>query len=397
MASLLTHPGTGASDLNASGTKRNDISDVMFASLYFENNMLGLTTIGEEFVDQQLYWVEDSLNQYKVTDTVGFASTTTAQITVSSADAAVIRTGDLFQPDTSVGTGEYIQVTGKNGTTIYVSRGYGSSTAATTAASTVWRRVGQALPENSDLGLDLSRARLSKTNYIHRFDMNVNISNEQLIRARRGYAPGVSNELAYQFEQRKKEMLRDIQNAYWFSVPPASPTGGDNSTMYGLWKWLDATANTTASIVTTGATFADTVVNTLVKNILTQGAMPNVLVGPPNAMDDLSKLYSSQIRLTQTDDSRGFFTKTFVPTVGGELTLVMDFYLNNTTGSGQVAALDMDRIRLRPFADSFFFTITAPSFRDGDAVRALSYLSLEVRNTGSDVGQAHWAQKTLTW
>ena len=397
---LLTHSGTGASDLSATNTKRNDISDVLFSSLYFENNILGLTTVGEEFVDQSLNWVEDSLNAYKVTDTVGFSATTVTTIGVSSADAAILDIGYVLQPDTKVGTGEYIQVVSLSGTTVGVTRGYGGSTAATTAASTVWRIVNSPTYENSDLGKDMTRARVAKTNYINRFELNVNLSNEQLIRARRGYAPGVSNELEYQFEQRKREMLRRIQQAYWFSITsgstPAS-TGGDYSTMYGLYKWLDATANTTASPVTTAATFSISTVNSLVKNVLNQGAMPSVVVGPPNFIDDMSNLLSSQIRLTQSDDGRGFITRSFTPTVGGDLSLVMDFYLNNATGSGQIAVLDMNRIRIRPFAESFFFTVTAPTFRDGDAVRALSYLSLEVRNTGTDVGYAHQVQSGLTW
>lgn len=394
---LLTHSGSAASDLNASNTIRTDISDVLYASLYLENNALGLTTVGEEFVAQQLYWVEDTLNQYKVTDTSGgFTSAGTTTFTASASDAAVLDIGFVLTPDTSVGTAEYIQVTGIAGTTITVTRGYGGSTAATTGANVVWRIVNRPTYQNSDLGKDMSRNRLSKNNYINRFELNVNLDSEAIIRAERGYTAGVRDELAYQFNQRLLELKRAMQNAFWFSIPPSSPTGGDYSAMYGLYKWLDATANTTAAPITTAAVLADSTINTIVKNIHGQGAIPNVVFGGPNAIEKIGQLYMDRIRLSQDDKGRGFYARTFTPSVGGDLQLVEDFYLNNSTGSIQLVVADMNRIRIRPFAESFLYTITAPSFRDGDAVRGLSKWSLEVRNTGTDAGYAHVMQNGLS-
>jgi hypothetical protein len=44
----------------------------------------------------------------------------------------------------------------------------------------------------------------------------------------------------------------------------------------------------------------------------------------------------------------------------------------------------------------FFYVVTSPSFRDGDAVRCLSKWSVEVRNTGTDSGFASLAVQNLS-
>jgi len=107
-------------------------------------------------------------------------------------------------------------------------------------------------------------------------------------------------------------------------------------------------------------------------------------------------MYSDRIRIEQSDRTRGFYARYFTPTTGVEHRLVMDPYLNDTSGTAQLLALDFSRIRIRPFVNQMFYLITAPTFRDGDAVRAISKWTLEVRNSGSDVGGAHAYHSNLS-
>lgn len=393
--SLLVHSGSAASDFQVSGTKRDDISDVLLASLYIENNMLGLTVVGEETADLQTKWTEDSLNQYKITDTAGQSTSSTA-LTVSASDAGVLDTGYLLQEDAQVGTGEIIQVVTVNGTTITITRGYGGTTATTHAASAVWRIINAPTYQNSDLGKDMSRARISKSNWINRFELNVNIDSEQIERSRRNYIPGVRDELGYQFLQRLLEMKRKIQQAYWFSIPATSPTGGDYSTMYGLWKFLDGTANNTASPITTAEPLTDVVVNSMVKNIFRQGGFSNVIVGGPNIIEKIGQLYSDRIRIEQNDRGRGFYAQYFTPSMANPHRLVNDPYLNDTSGSAMMLVGDLNKVRLRPYIGQMFFTIKAPTFRDGQAIRALAKLTMEVRQTGTDTGYTHQVHSNLS-
>ena len=400
---LLTHSGTAAIDLNASGTQRQDISDVLLASLSNENTTLGLCTVGEEFAAPQLFWVEDALNQYKITgDTAASMTSLVATMAVSQSDASVLDVGWIISLDSGVGgsTQEQLQITAISGTTLTLTRAF-AGTAQSYTTNSVFRIVNAPTYPNSDLGKDMSRARLSKTNFINRFERNVNIDSEQILRSQQSYVPGVEDELGYQFQQRLLEMKRHMQQALLFSVANASgnPTN-DYQTCHGLLAWLNTTANATASPITTAETLTDSVVNTMVLNIFSQGAFSNLLVAGPRAIQKLGQLYTDRIRLDQTDRTRGFFTQEFIPSMANPHRLVNEFYLNDggSTNAGTAMAIvgDWNRIRLRPFIGQFFYTIIAPSFRDGDAARMLSKWSPEIRNTGTDAGYSWQLHTNLT-
>jgi hypothetical protein len=396
---LLTHSGTAAIDLNANGTQRQDISDVLLASLYQENTLLGVITVGEEFAAPQLYWVEDALNQYKITGDTGTALLATSTvINVSQSDASVLDVGWLLQLDSAVGVPgqEIMQITAINGTAVTVSRQF-SGTAVTYAQNSVFRIINSPTYPNSDLGKDMTRARVSKTNYINRFELNVNIDSEQILRSQQGYVPGVVDELGYQFQQRLLELKRRMENALLYSVPnPSGSPTNDYQTMYGIISMLNGTFNATAAPITTAEQWSDSVANTMIMNIYRQGGYSNLLVMGPNFIQRMGQLYTDRIRMDQSDRVRGFFTQEFVPSMANPHTLINEFYLNDTPGAGVVLVLDINRIRIRPYVGQFFFTITAPSFRDGDAARMLSKWSLEMRNTGTDVGYSHQAHFNLS-
>ena len=400
---LLTHSGTAAIDLNASGTQRQDISDVLLASLSNENTTLGLTTVGEEFAAPQLFWVEDALNQYKITgDTAASMVSTITTMAVSQSDASVLDVGYILSLDSGVGGSaqEQMQVTAISGTTVTLTRAF-AGTAQTYTTNSVFRIVNAPTYPNSDLGKDMSRARLSKTNFINRFEINVNIDSEQILRSQQSYVPGVVDELGYQFQQRLLEMKRKMQQAFLYSVANASsnPTN-DYQTMHGLLAWLNTTANATASPVTTAETLTDTVLNNMVLNIFSQGAFSNVVIAGPRAVQKLGQLYTDRIRLDQTDRTRGFYTQEFIPSMANPHRLINEFYLNDggstNAGNALVIVGDLNRIRIRPYVGQFYFTIIAPSFRDGDAARCLSKWSLEIRNSGTDAGFSWQLHTNLT-
>ena len=79
----------------------------------------------------------------------------------------------------------------------------------------------------------------------------------------------------------------------------------------------------------------------------------------------------------------------FDPAMANPHELVVDTFINDTAAFGMAFVLDPDRIFIRPALGEFLYTIEAPSFRDGDAFSVLSKFSIEVRNSGTDVGYAH--------
>jgi hypothetical protein len=414
---LLVHSGTAAVDLSSSQTYRDDISDVLMASLVVEPNLMGIVEVAEEFSAEQCHWNEDSLNPYKVSmlnSLASLASSTayqTASFTVSQADAAVLDVGYILEAEgavgsPSVGGNEQLQVITLNGQTVTVNRNFGGGTGNVTFASQttgVLRIINRPTYPNSDLGKDLSKARVAKVNYLNRFELNVNIDSEQIARTRQGYVPGVRDELGYQFQQRLIELKRVMGNAFIYSKAPSTFAGTvpniDYQTFHGVLSWLDGTANTSATPVTTAQTLSDSVINTNVLTIYRNGGDSNVIGVGPAMAQRIGQLYTDRIRLEQSDTERGFFAQSFIPSMANRHYLVNDLYINDgstTAGNAFMLILDMSRIRIKPFVGQFFYVVTSPSFRDGDAVRCLSKWSIEVRNTGTDTGSAHLAVQALS-
>ena len=396
---LTVHSGTAAIDLNNSGAYRQDISEVLLVSLTLQNNLLGALQVGPEFAGPQLYWVEDALNQYKITGDTGASMTSAVtSMNITQSDAAVLKTGYILTPDTTVGTPavESMQITAINATVLTVTRAF-AGTAASFASNTVFRVTNAPINPNSDLGPDLSRQRVSKTNYINRFRMDVNIDSEQILRSHQGYVPGVVDELGYQLQQRMAELMRYIEQAtiYGYANASGSPTN-DFQTMYGLLSWLDTTANTTASRITTAEALTDSVLNTMIQNIFKQGANSKLVALGPRLAQVLGAYYSDTIRREQSDRVRGFWMNVFDPSMANPHVLINDGFINDTAGSALAFVLDPDRIFIRPQLGQALYTIEAPSFRDGDAISVLSKLSLEVRNSGTDVGYAHQVHQNIS-
>jgi hypothetical protein len=378
---------------------------LLLASLVTENNFIGSLLVGEEFGDTALNWLEDSLNAQTLKDNTagGMTAGSTTFTAATAADAAVAEIGAILIDETigDLVGGEQMQVVTISSTTLTVTRGYGGTTAVSHTNGSQWRVIGRPTYENSDLGRDLSKARIVKTNLIERFERNVNISQEQLMRAKHNYAPGVPNELKYQFEQRLRELLREMNNTAVYGRQSAAATTGDYATLGGIVYWLDGVGgNTNATpYKAAGATLSDSIINAQNRTLVNNGATPDWIFGGTQLAHTLSGLYNDRIRIVQDDTTRGFKVKEFDTTLQNTLRVLWDrqIYDNTSTAAGGPATsangiaflADSGRIRVRPFIESLFYTIQAPSFRDGDAVRMLSKWSLEVRNSGSDAGAAH--------
>ena len=395
---LPVHSGTAAIDLNNSGTYRQDISEVLLASLTPQANLMGALQVGAEFAGPQLYWVEDALNQYKITgDTAASLASNGTTINVSQSDASVLKTGYILAPDTTVGgSSEQMEITAISGTALTVSRAF-KGTAVSYAQNTLFRVVGAGINPNSDLGPDMSRQRLSKTNYIYRQRLDVNIDSEQIIRSRAGYVPGIVDELGYQLQQRLAEWIRLFAQQLYYGYPNASgnPTN-DFQFMYGLTAMLDGTFNANTTTTTTAEALTDTVLNNMIQTIFKNGGVSKLVALGPRLTQVVGALYSDTIRREQSDRVRGMWVNVFDPSMANPHTIINDAFINDTAGSSLAMVLDPDRIFLRPFLNQGLYTIEAPSFRDGDALSLLGKWSLEARNTGSDAGQVHYLHTNIT-
>ena len=409
---LVQGAGTSATTLAVAGTTRIDISEFLAANLVMANNWAGALRVGPEFSgnNQVCTWNEDKLNADFVTDTTsGGISSGATQIVVSLADASITAVGTILVDAGAtggLGTGERMQVTGVTYSgavaNLQISRAFGGSTATSHAQGAIFTHLARPLQQNSDLGPDMSRARVVKYNNIQRQGIDVVLGAEAIESSRRGYTPGIQDELVYQLANRTQEILRlwNRSGIYGTASPGAGPnpgsagvSAGDYSTMAGLHAWLDGTFNATSvtnSWVTKGYANGDifSAVNDANITLFRNGAVPDwLMVGPLGAVD-VSKLFNDRIRLQQDEMTRGFAAQYIRTTLANEVRVLLDGYVADSAGVGDVFLLDSSRFRWRPYAGSLYYTITAETLRDGDQVRALSKLSLEARNTGTDIGQA---------
>lgn len=374
---LPASPGaTAIGTFNTAQTKREDISEVLLASMALENTVAGLLPVGEPFADPDVCrWEEDALNIYEYTDgTVGGQNatdtTSTLQLTAGQGDSLMVGTLLIDTGQVLPTTGlEVLQVVNIVNDTVTVNRGYGGTTRVTHAQSAVFRNIGSMLAETSDLDKDISRNRIARNNRLGRYGLSIQISDEQLQRAMAQYVPGVPNEFDYQVAQRVREIKRMINNGLIYSA--ISTTSGDFSSYDGIIEQILVGAVDQASAV-----FNPDMVNTAYTNVFNQGGDPDWLVCGTTIVRRIANLYSDRIRIEQSERSRGWSVIYFDTDLGKTLRLILDAYWP----AQSFAVLDSRRIRIRPFINSFFYTRTAETMRDGEAARIVSKFSLEMRN-----------------
>lgn len=388
---LPASPGaTAIGTFNANFTKREDISEILFASLALENTIAGLLPVGEPFADPNaLRWEEDSLNIYQYVDnTVGGQNATdaTSTLQLTAGQGASLMAGSiLIDEGQTLGTTglEYLQVINVVGDTATVSRGFGGSTKVTHAAAASFRNIGATLAETSDLDKDIAKNRIPNNNLLARFGLNVQLSDEQIQRAIAGYVPGVPNEFDYQVTQRVRELKRMWNNALIYGK--RSTASGDFSMFDGIISWLIGNAVDQATVI-----FIPDMVNASYQNIFNQGADCDWLLVGTTIARRIANLYSDRIRIEQGERSRGWSILYFDTDLGKTLRLLLDAYMP----AQAFALLDSRRLKVRPFINSFFYFRTAETTRDGEQARVISKGSLEVRNTNTVAsGQAGFAHQ----
>jgi len=420
---MATPTGVGATSvtLGAPNTIRLDISDYLFANLVLANNFAGSLRVGASFLDTVCRWTEDRLNANVVTDTqAGGLTTSTPQLVLSTADAALLSVGARLMDQSAaaggIGGGEVLFVSSITQSTgvVQVTRAADGTTATTHAQGAVWQIIGMPTAEGTDLGPDRSRARVPKWNYMERQEINVTITAEAIQRSLGGYTPGISDELDYQISNRVQELLRYWNTTFLYGRPftgqggTAGVNSADYSSFGGLRAWLDGSMNTlfTPNPVTTVVDFiaqgfgngaVDAAIN--YANLLANrnGAVPDWSLFGFNAAQAASRLYNDRIRITQSENERGFSADLMHTPLGNELMFLLDGYVVDTAAIAELYIIDSARLRVRPFEGQAFYGFTAPSYRDADSFRALSKLSFEIRNTATDSGQAHFLVKNGTY
>jgi hypothetical protein len=398
---FIPSSGTQGFDIagaDGGGLRYQDISPVLVTYLQLPRTLLSLIPMGEEFLTEMIKWNEDKLNPDQVTETGGMANTSAdTTMTFSAADLNLLDIYNVLEPVLTLGNSASEQVMVKSintaNNTAVVTRGYGGSTVGSHAATVVWKQAGVPTQASTDTTRDLTRQRVEKQNLIYRQEFTVILGYEAIMQTLMGYVPGVRNEFAYQFKKRLDERFRNLHTAAWMGRIGAGSdpgvNGKDGSTMWGIWKMLDGTFNTNSTVGQTSGVFSNATIDSMSKFVLDQGGNLNVVIGNSTVIGRMSSLNNDKVRTDYHETSRGQITEVYRTPYGHDLRMVYDPILNDSAGSLQVAALDAGRIRIKPYAGSFLSYIQAPVNYDGDIGRCVNRCSLEVRNTGTDIGQSH--------
>jgi hypothetical protein len=416
---LQSHTGYGTPDITA-GTQVFDYSPVLLASLRLEEAWIAHCPIGKETQDVVAYWEEDSLVGNQVTTTATLA-TGGVTLTASTADltkvgynatAGLQRVGAVLQvisgpgggaAGTPVDNGEQVQITAfPSATTATITRAYGltADPGSTYPSGAVFKLVGWPLPENSGLGPDQTRARTIRYNFVETFGRDITITRHQALRQMQT----IDDEMRYQISQRAIEMKREMNDAALFGSPSGTLTGtfpistgaGDNRTMAGLLYFLRQAGGAAAgaTLDSTAEALTAVVLNNLVFATWKLGASPRLIVVGGKQERVIQGFGDDKIRIVPDTVIREGFRTLFRTDVGPVLKMVVDGNMSNGA-DGSVAIVDQTRIALRPFTQSQFFLLTAPTLNDGDSARLLADWTFECRNAVASL-QAHALHTALT-
>lgn len=398
------------------------MSDTLFAALYLRPNLLsaipigmyggGGTGVGAAAMQLLHYWPEDRLNSRTVTDTTGGINAVVTAMTVSASDANNLNPGDVIRDQSQAfNASEYMQIQGisiaGNTATLTIARGLNGTTPTTHASGAVFEVVMTPTIQGSDFGRDQSRVPGVKNNLIYTIRKDVQITGSLLTLSKHGLVVGMPNVMATQLHNRFLEALIDLERTLIGGIGTPAGTQTEYPTPWGLMAALGFTNpafnSTSVTFNANNAYLSELLLNSLFINILLQGGeIPDCIVGHPVVMDRIGRIYRDQFRLDQRDDTRGFLVRAVQPSVGEQMVrLVMSGYMPGpapgaTTPAPVLFALDLDRIATVPFLDQFCYLLAAGTLKDADLISLVMKMSWDVRNTGTDFGQAHQAMFGFT-
>lgn len=168
-------------------------------------------------------WLEGSLGPNSVTiDQTTFSPNATSASSLTLDDVSGVRVGDQLQAE---GSSEVMLVLTVLASSIIVQRGYGGTTAQAVSNNLVLTVIGNAALEGQDSETGSVQIRKRNRNYTQIFSAGVEVSGS--MRAVR--TVGVEDELAYQKQERLRELLRDLEKTVVRGVAPASNQEGSST------------------------------------------------------------------------------------------------------------------------------------------------------------------------
>jgi len=299
-------------------------------------------------------WIEDELVAQKTTLGATVAATDSATITVAAGAATDLFPTDVATYKTIIRVDqEYMLVTSiVSSNKLGVTRGYGSTTAATHASASDLHIVSQLELEGADGKKGFAKARTRPSNYVQTFSRVVEVSGVQEAIKKLG---GITSEVDYQIMQAMRQLALELEKTLVMGVKAQAGNGSSTfRTMGGLWAMVSTNRTSDSGNIDTDAIEAD------IKTIWDAGGVPRAIVTTGALAQDIASLYSDRIRTdVQTSVGGVNITSIINPLGEGPIAIIP----HRSVASGEYFMLDTSRIALgyiRPF-------LMKPLAEDGDS------------------------------
>lgn len=345
-----------------------DVSDIISQISPWDTPLLDLLGDAPEPATNVLHeWLEDELNPNTIVSS-SLVDTAGTNIGVHVAGAAVgnyLQTGAQLKNKT---TGEYMQITAVAANTITVSRGFGSTTAATITAGDEIFVISDVALEGADVTGDISRPRTRPFNYTQIFKKDVIVSGtEQAVRN----LGNVDSEMDYQIEQRTKESIRDLEKAVIQGKLSGNTLGSSSAyrTFKGIWDHL-ATNNTSMATITQSG------LDDVIKLAWDQGATDlDLIVCDVNWKRIIDNWNDTRIEVMQRDETYRRRISFFEGTFGSHQVI-----LSRWMPSNSLMVLSSQRVNVVPLIGRSYSYV--PVSRTGDAEKGMiiGEYTVEVKN-----------------
>jgi hypothetical protein len=230
-----------------SGTEE-DVSDMITMISPSETPLLDALSQPENPASNVLHeWLEESLGPNTVVSSVSHANTSGTAISVAANLANYLQAGMVLK---NTVTAEFVQVTAVVGNTLTISRGFGSTVAATINAGDSFYVVSTAELEGADVARDVSLPRSRKNNYVQIFKKDIIVSGT--MQAVSQY--GVQNEYDKQMGNRMRELIRDLEKASIIGKSSGNTLGSASAyrTFSGIWDQITTNSTSMATISSIG-------------------------------------------------------------------------------------------------------------------------------------------------
>lgn len=353
-----------------------DVSDLVSIVSPHETPLLDLLGDAAREARSTIHeWLEDELlpSSDVIADAaIGDPSNAT---TFHVAHAERFRVGDQVR---ITGQSETLLVSGTNTVsgTITVVRGYGGTARAVLANNMQLAIVGNAALEGDSADAARFTARSRRQNYTQIFASTVEVSGSELAVRQLG----VADEMAYQKQQRLREMLRDLENTVINGrAAAANPQGGvtGRRTMNGLLSLLSTNVFTAG----TGTMPSETALGELHLNVAlrqiwetSEARVDTILVGAAQKRR-INGFASANRRFGPADQAYRDLVSLYESDFG-----VCRIVLSRYVPADAVVLLDSTRIDVLPLAGRSFQYRPLAAVGDRETGQLVGEYTLELRN-----------------